>query len=193
MSTDWTKADDSHKHSAVERILEMIGEDPRRPGLVDTPKRIVRSWATLYGGYQVDVAKLLFTAFPCEGHRYRDMVVLGGIGFYSMCEHHMLPFFGHAAVAYLPDEKLVGVSKLARVVDAFARRLQVQERLTDQVANAIEEAVQPLGVGVVVKAVHLCMTSRGVEQDHTEMVTSALRGKFHEVAVRSEFLSLVGM
>lgn len=187
-----TKLTEARKLGLVETMLEMIGEDPLRPGLVDTPKRIVRSWATLYGGYEVDVVKLLGTSFPCEGHRYRDMVALAGIGFYSMCEHHMLPFFGHAAVAYLPDEKLVGVSKLARVVDAFARRLQVQERLTDQVANAIEEAIKPLGVGVVVKATHLCMTSRGVQQHHTEMVTSALRGKFHEVAVRQEFLSLVG-
>jgi GTP cyclohydrolase I len=188
-----TSTPDLEARRSVAHILECIGENPARPGLEDTPKRVVRSWRKIYGGYDVDVAKLLSTAFPCEGHRYRDMVVLSGIGFFSTCEHHMLPFWGHAAVGYIPKDRLVGVSKLARVVDAFARRLQVQERMTDQIAAAIEQALDPVGVAVVIKAQHLCMTARGVEQEHTEMTTSALRGAFMQSEPRSEFLSLAGL
>jgi GTP cyclohydrolase I len=174
----------------VRSILQLIGEDPAREGLLETPERVVRSWDKLYGGYRMDPAEILRRRF-CQ--KCDEMVLLKDIEFYSTCEHHMLPFFGKAHVAYLPDGgRVVGVSKLARLVECFARRLQIQERLTNQVASAITEHLQPLGVGVVVQAQHMCMTSRGVEKQNSIMVTSSLQGVFREdEKARREFLGFI--
>lgn len=180
------------KHEGPEdnivRVLQFIGEDPTREGLVQTPARVVRSFAELYGGYKQDPASVL-TVF--EDGACDEMVILRGCEFYSTCEHHLQPFMGRAHVGYLPDKKVIGISKLARLVDIFARRLQIQERLTTQIAEAIEEHLKPRGVGVVLEAKHLCMVCRGVRKQNSEMVTSALRGAFRESACRAEFFSFV--
>lgn len=170
------------------RMLEYIGEDPKRDGLLDTPKRIVKSWDFLFSGYNVDVASL-FTTFENDG-QYDQMVILKDIEFYSMCEHHALPFFGKVHIAYLPGEKIVGVSKLARVVEAYSRRLQVQERLTEQVATALDMYLKPKGVAVYIEAQHLCMVARGVQKQNSVMVTSSLKGHFRQDESRMEFLLL---
>jgi GTP cyclohydrolase I len=170
------------------RMIEYIGEDPKRDGLLETPKRIVKSWDFLFGGYKTDVAAI-FKKFDNDG-QYDQMVILKDIEFYSMCEHHALPFLGKVHIAYLPGDKIVGVSKLARVVEAFARRLQVQERLTEQIASAIEENLQPKGVAVYIEAQHLCMVARGVQKQNSVMVTSALKGCFRNDESRMEFLLL---
>ncbi len=169
-------------------ILKYIGEDPTREGLVATPDRMMRSWKELFSGYGKNPKDIL-TVFDAENHD--QMVVLKNIEIYSMCEHHFLPFVGEAHIAYIPQDKIVGISKLARIAEIYARRLQVQERLTDQIADCIVENIDPLGVGVVIEAQHLCMKSRGVEKQHSVMVTSALRGVFKEYAVREEFLELI--
>jgi GTP cyclohydrolase I len=175
---------------AVRRILTEIGEDPDREGLLRTPERMHRMWLELTCGYLVDPEKLINGAIFDVG--YSEMVVVKYIPFYSLCEHHMLPFFGAAHVAYLPTGRIVGLSKIARVVDIFARRLQVQERLTDQIADALQCTLEPGGVGVVVEAYHLCMMMRGVEKQHSKTVTSALRGAFRDdPRTRDEFLRLV--
>lgn len=172
-------------------LLVAIGEDPEREGLIDTPARVVRAWERLYGGYKEDPAEVLSTTF-CEA--CEDMVVLRDIEFYSTCEHHMIPFFGRASVGYIPGDRVVGVSKLARLVECFARRLQIQERLTNQVANAIDKYLSPKGVAVVMEAKHLCMVARGVEKQNSVMVTSAVRGAFkNSVATRNEFMAQVGL
>jgi GTP cyclohydrolase I len=170
------------------RMIEYIGENPFRDGLKETPQRIVKSWDFLYSGYSTDVPAL-FKKFENDGH-YDQMVILKDIEFYSMCEHHALPFFGKVHIAYLPGDKIVGVSKLARVVEAFSRRLQVQERLTEQIASAIEENLQPKGVAVYIEAQHLCMVARGVQKQNSVMVTSALKGCFRNDESRMEFLLL---
>lgn len=177
---------------AVETMLRYIGEDPWREGLKDTPKRIVRSWEKLYGGYNKSSKELLSTAFKGEG--YDQMVFLGPVEFYSTCEHHLLPFSGVAYIGYIPGDigRVVGVSKLARLVEIYARRLQIQERMTKQIADALEDCIQPAGVGVVVKAQHLCMTARGVEKKQALMITSAMRGALLEKdSARMEFLEFV--
>ena len=161
------------------RFLEAIGEDPSRDGLKDTPKRIVKSWKDLYKGYNQDPAEALGTVFENDGN-YDEMVVLKDIEFYSTCEHHAQPFFGSVTIAYLPKKKIVGISKLARLVEVYARRLQVQERLNQQIADSIMEILTPLGCGVVIKAKHFCMISRGVQKQNSVMFTSALKGKFLE-------------
>lgn len=150
----------------------------------------MRSWGRLYGGYQVDPKTVLATSF-CE--KCDEMVVLRDIEFYSTCEHHMLPFFGRAAVGYIPNGKVVGISKLARLVECFSRRLQIQERLTRQIADAIQECLNPLGVAVVMRAQHLCMVARGVEKQNSAMMTSSMLGAFRDAdsAARREFLSLI--
>lgn len=178
----------------IQAMLQSIGEDPEREGLKDTPHRVVRSWECLYGGYAMSDADVLKTVFEEAGgyEKYDEMILLRDIDFFSTCEHHMLPFFGRAHVAYIPDGCVVGVSKLARLVEVFARRLQIQERMTTQIADAIDEHLKPKGIGVILKAQHFCMTSRGVQKQNTMMVTSAMRGSFkahHET--RSEFLHLV--
>ncbi len=176
---------------AVRVILEAVGEDPQREGLRDTPRRVADMYADIFSGLHLDPREIMQVGFAQEEHD--EMVVLRGIPFYSMCEHHLLPFHGVAHVGYLPRSRLVGVSKLARTVEAFAKRPQLQERLTGQIADCIMEAVQPRGVGVVVEAEHLCMTMRGVKKPGSRMVTSAMRGQFRDrPATRAEFLSLVG-
>ena len=173
----------------VRRQLDLLGEDPERDGLLKTPERVARSLAWLTRGYDTDVADAIGDALFEETHE--SMVMVRDIEMYSLCEHHMLPFFGKVHIAYIPDGRIVGLSKLPRIVDIFARRLQVQERLTEQIADAIEEALRPRGVGVVVEAAHLCMMMRGVEKQNSRTITSALRGEFRECPMtRDEFLRL---
>ena len=171
-------------------MIRRLGEEPARDGLLRTPDRMEKSWAFLTKGYGQTVEQVLHGAlFDVE---YDEMVIVKDIEFYSICEHHLLPFFGKAHVAYVPTNKVIGLSKVARVVDVFARRLQVQERLTRQVAEAIEDAIHPQGVGVVLEAQHLCMMMRGVEKQHSATVTSAMLGAFKtQMQTRNEFLSLV--
>jgi GTP cyclohydrolase IA len=174
---------------AVTRILSAIGDDPQREGLLETPKRVIKSWDKLYGGYRespADVLKTVFVEGSCE-----EMVILKDIEFYSTCEHHMLPFFGKCSIGYIPKGRVVGVSKLARLLEVFARRLQIQERLTTQIADALVEHLQPKGVMVVMEAQHFCMTARGVEKQDSMMVTSAIRGVFEDSESRAEFMSLI--
>ena len=174
---------------AVRRLLQFLGEDPTREGLVDTPARVLRSLQEMTRGYTEEPTELLRTVFSAD---HDQMILLRNIPFTSLCEHHLLPFSGVATVAYLPAEgHIVGLSKLARLVLCFARRLQIQERLTQQIARTLQEVIAPLGVGVIVRAVHQCMTCRGVALTGTEMVTSALTGLFFtNPTVRQEFLSL---
>ena len=172
---------------AVASILRFIGEDPRREGLVDTPARVVRAWREMTGGYREDPAEILSRTFDETSD---ELILLRGISFYSTCEHHLLPFYGEACVGYLPG-KVVGISKLARLVNCFAHRLQVQERMTRQIADAIEQHLEARGVGVVIRAHHLCMGCRGVRQQETDMVTSSMLGTLRTDATsRSEFLQL---
>jgi len=174
----------------VLRQLELLGEDPKREGLRQTPARVARSLQWLTKGYAASVDDVVGTGiFKSEGHR--NMVMVRDIELYSLCEHHMLPFFGKAHIAYIPDGKIVGLSKIPRIVEVFARRLQVQERLTDEIACAIDDVLKPTGVGVVVEAYHLCMMMRGVEKQNSKTITSALRGAFKDdPKTREEFLSL---
>ena len=174
----------------IRRQIELIGEDPDREGLLRTPKRVAKSLAWLTRGYEMDVQQVIGKGiFDAEGAT--NMVMVRDIELYSMCEHHMLPFFGKAHVAYIPNGKIVGLSKLPRVVEVFARRLQVQERLTEQIAGAIDNALQPQGVGVVIEAYHLCMMMRGVEKQNSKTITSAVRGLFRsDQRTREEFLTL---
>jgi GTP cyclohydrolase I len=186
----WTPpASDTRFQSAVRDMLELVGEDPDRDGLLKTPERVERAMRWLTRGYAQDAADVIGDALFEETHQ--NMVVVRDIEFYSMCEHHMLPFFGQAHVAYIPDGRIVGLSKVARVVDVYARRLQVQERLTDQIADALDDALAPRGVGVVLEASHFCMMMRGVEKQGSRTLTSALRGVFRDDAsTRDEFLRL---
>ena len=187
----WTQpATDTRFQSAVRDMLELVGEDPDRDGLVKTPERVERAMRWLTRGHDLDAAEVIGDALFEETHQ--NMIVVRDIEFYSMCGHRMLPFFGKAHVAYIPDGRIVGLSKVARVVDVFARRLQVQERLTDQIAEALDDALAPRGVGVVLEASHFCMMMRGVEKQGSRTLTSALRGAFREDAsTRDEFLRLV--
>ncbi len=174
----------------VRELLRQLGEDPERDGLRDTPRRVAKSFEFLTSGYRADLDAVINDAlFDVE---YSEMVIVRDIDFYSLCEHHLLPFFGKCHVAYLPAKKVIGLSKLPRIVEIFARRLQVQERLTSQIANAITGKVQPLGVAVVMEATHLCMAMRGVEKQNSVTVTSAMEGVFREDArTRNEFLALI--
>ena len=173
----------------VKNELGLLGEDPEREGLIKTPNRVAESMLWLTRGYEMDVNEIVGDAVFEEAHQ--SMVMVRDIELYSLCEHHMLPFFGKAHIAYIPDGRIVGLSKLPRIVDMFARRLQVQERLTEQVAVAIQEVLKPLGVGVVIEAYHLCMMMRGVEKQNSKTITSALRGSFRDDAkTRDEFLRL---
>jgi GTP cyclohydrolase I len=176
--------------AAVRHILLEIGEDPDRQGLAGTPERVHRMYTELTAGYHVDPERLINGAiFDVD---YSEMVVVRDIPFYSLCEHHLLPFFGKCHVAYLPRTKVIGLSKIPRIVDAFSRRLQVQERLTNEIAGTIQEAIDPLGVAVVMEGTHLCMAMRGVEKQHSAAVTSAMLGTFRDDArTRSEFLTLI--
>ena len=171
-------------------LLVRIGEDPTRDGLIDTPERMEKSMEFLTRGYTMDVKAVLHEAlFDVD---YDEMVIVKDVEFFSLCEHHLLPFFGKAHIAYVPNGKVIGLSKIPRVVDVFARRLQVQERLTTQIADAISDAIDPQGVAVILEAQHLCMMMRGVEKQHSATVTSAMRGVFKtQLQTRNEFLSLV--
>jgi GTP cyclohydrolase I len=173
----------------VREMLTRIGEDPSREGLIDTPQRVVKSMEYLTHGYSQQPADVVNDAlFTVD---YDEMVIVKDIEMFSMCEHHMLPFFGKVHIAYIPNGKVIGLSKLPRLVEVFARRLQVQERLTTQLAEAIQQIIQPLGVGVVIEARHLCMMMRGVEKQHSAAITSAMLGVFRKQATRHEFLSLL--
>ena len=170
-------------------LLTRLGEDPARDGLVKTPERTAQAMSFLTKGYQEDAQKILCGAlFDVD---YDEMVIVRDIEVFSLCEHHMLPFFGKVHVAYIPNGKVIGLSKIPRLVEVFARRLQVQERLTRQIADTIHDAIDPQGVGVVIEARHLCMMMRGVEKQHSSTVTSAMLGVFHQQNTRAEFLSLV--
>jgi GTP cyclohydrolase I len=178
--------------AAVRKLIHWIGEDPDREGLVDTPKRVVKAFEEFFSGYKTDPTEFLERTFE-ETDGYDEMIVLRDIAFVSHCEHHILPVVGKAHVAYLPDKRVVGISKLARVVEAFARRLQIQERMTAQIANAIEAALQPRGIAVLIEAEHQCMTTRGVMKPGVSMMTSQMLGAFRDDAkTRLEFESIVG-
>jgi GTP cyclohydrolase IA len=173
----------------IEQLLRELGEDARREGLAKTPERVAKSLRYLTSGYEQDVKDVLNEALFVE--EYDEMVIVKDIDFASLCEHHLLPFFGRAHVAYIPNGKILGLSKVARIVDVFARRFQVQERLTDQIADAIMDVLKPTGVGVVIEAAHFCMMMRGVEKQNSRAVTSALRGIFRDDSkTRDEFLRL---
>lgn len=174
---------------AVKEILIGIGEDPGREGLQKTPSRVAKAYDFLTQGYKMSACEVAGTVFSED---YNEMVLVKDIELYSLCEHHMIPFFGKAHVAYLPDGKVLGLSKVARVVDVYARRLQVQERLTAQIADALQECLQPKGVAVVIEAAHMCMMMRGVQKQNSKTVTSAMRGSFLEdKKSREEFLELI--
>jgi len=181
--------DHARVRSAVIELLAALGDDPSRDGLRDTPRRIAEMYEEIFGGLSIDPTEYLNVGFEVA---HDEMVILREIPFYSMCEHHFLPFHGEAHVGYVPDGRVVGISKLARVVEGFARRPQIQEQLTSQVAEAIMDTLKPDGVAVVIEAEHLCMTMRGVKKPGSRMVTSAMRGQFKRSSVtRAEFLALV--
>ena len=176
--------------SLVEQILRAVGEDPKREGLLKTPERVEKSLKFLTSGYNIDVDKLVNDALYNEN--YNEMVIVKNIDVYSLCEHHMLPFFGKCHIAYLPQGKIIGLSKVPRLIDAYSRRLQVQERLTTEIAQCIQNIVKPAGVAVVIDAMHLCMSMRGVEKQNSYTTTSSMLGCFKDDArTRSEFLSLL--
>ncbi len=176
---------------AIRVLLRWAGEDPSREGLLDTPARVARAYEEYFGGYDVDPVALLARTFA-ETDGYDEIVLLRDIRFESFCEHHMAPIIGRAHVAYLPRTRVVGISKLARVVDAYARRLQIQEKMTAQIANTLDEVLQPLGVAVVIEATHQCMTTRGVHRPGTSLVTSRMLGAFRtNPTTRREFLAMI--
>jgi GTP cyclohydrolase I len=174
----------------IKQLLTQMGEDPEREGLVNTPRRVEKSLSFLTSGYRADVDEVINGAlFTVD---YSEMVIVKDIDFYSLCEHHLLPFFGKCHVAYVPRDRVIGLSKVPRLVDVFARRLQVQERMTNQIADVIQEKINPLGVAVVVEGTHLCMAMRGVEKQNSFAITSAMHGVFREdPRTRSEFLELI--
>jgi GTP cyclohydrolase I len=178
--------------AAVATLLRWAGEDPKREGLADTPRRVALAYEDWFSGYQIDPVRFLARTFE-EVEGYDEMIVLRDITFESHCEHHMAPIIGKAHVGYLPNNKIVGISKLARVVDTFARRFQVQEKMTAQIAQCIQEVLKPKGVGVVIDAVHQCMTTRGIHKSGVSMVTSQMLGAFRKDArTRAEFLRMIG-
>src|SRR5437588_2563274 len=184
------KRPDRSIENLVREILPQLGEDPNREGLQRTPARVAKALQFLTSGYRADITKIVNEALYSV--KYDEMVIVKDIEFFSLCEHHLLPFFGKMHVAYLPKDRVIGLSKLPRLVDVFARRLQIQERLTQQVAQTIQDAIDPVGVGVICEARHLCMMMRGVEKQHSGAVTSAMLGAFRDCKeTRDEFLSLV--
>ncbi|MFP6560334.1 GTP cyclohydrolase I FolE [Paraburkholderia sp. B3] len=177
---------------AVRVLLRWAGDDPTREGLIDTPARVVRAYEEFFAGYEVDPREILSRTFS-EVDGYDEMIVLKDIRFESYCEHHMVPIIGRAHVAYLPEHRVVGISKLARLVDAFAKRLQIQEKMTAQIADTLNEVLQPKGVGVILEAAHQCMSTRGVHKAGVAMVTSRMLGTFRsDPSTRREFLAIVG-
>lgn len=187
---DVTRDKTATMQEAVRRLLEGLGEDPEREGLRNTPRRVEKALRFLASGYEADIDAVINGAlFTVD---YSEMVIVRDIDFYSLCEHHLLPFFGKCHVAYVPQGRVIGLSKIPRLVDVFARRLQVQERLTNQIADVIRDKINPLGVAVVMEATHLCMAMRGVEKQNSYAVTSAMHGVFREdLRTRSEFLELI--
>ena len=176
----------------ISQILDMIGDDSKREGLKDTPYRVVKSWLELFKGYNEDPEKILKTTFADNMEKVDEIVICKDITFSSMCEHHMLPFHGVCHIGYLPDKKVVGLSKLARLVECFSKRLQIQEHLTNQIAESLVAYLKPQGVGVIINAKHLCMSHRGVKNPTSNMVTSSMKGKFKEqIQTRNEFLQLI--
>jgi GTP cyclohydrolase I len=191
MASKRKKVSRSAAEAAVRTLLRWAGEDPRREGLEDTPKRVVNAYGDWFSGYSADPGEYMLRTFE-EVEGYDEMVVLRDIAFESHCEHHMAPIIGRAHVGYLPTKRIVGISKLARVVDGFARRFQVQEKLTAQVAGCINDVLKPRGVGVVIEAVHQCMTTRGVHKRGVSMVTSKMLGTFrNDASTRAEFLRFI--
>ena len=190
---DWLVFPDEHDGGIEEnakRILQYIGEDVTREGLIETPKRMHRAWDEIFAGYKTDPHDLVktFVQGTCK-----EMVILKNAEFYSTCEHHFFPFFGHCSIGYIPNKKVIGVSKLARLLDCYSKRMQIQERMTTQIADFLEQELEARGVYVVCEGVHFCMTSRGVKKQDASMVTSAIRGEFMQnSAMRAEFLSLIG-
>ena len=177
--------------AAFRTIIQWAGDDPNRPGLIETPARVARAFQEFFSGYSQDPALILQRTFE-ETEGYDELIVLRGIGFESHCEHHLAPIIGKAWVAYVPSGRVVGISKLARVVNAYSKRLQIQEKMTTQIANTIDEVLNPKGVGVVLKATHHCMTTRGVYKPDTDLVTSRMLGCFRDNALtRQEFLSMI--
>lgn len=190
-ASDFEKSEDGRRLSdLVHEILLILGENPKREGLLRTPLRVAKSLKELTSGYTVDLDKLINKAlFSVD---YNEMVLVKDIDFYSLCEHHLLPFFGHVHVAYVPNGKVIGLSKIPKLVEVFSRRLQVQEKLTQQIAEIVNEKIKPLGVGVVIEATHLCLEMRGARSRHTPTVTSAMLGVFRaDARTRDEFLTLI--
>lgn len=175
--------------SLYSQIIELLGEDSGREGLVKTPERVSRAMQFLMQGYELDPEEIIRSAMFTED--YRQMVIVKDIDFYSMCEHHMLPFFGKVHIAYIPNHKITGLSKIARIVDVFARRMQVQERLTTQIKECIQKTLNPMGVMVIIEAQHLCMQMRGVQKQHSITTTSDFTGVFEQAKTREEFISLI--
>lgn len=185
------RPDQSEVEAAVRTLLRWAGDDPEREGLRDTPKRVALAYREFFAGYDVDPTELLARTFE-EAGDYNEMVMLRDVAFQSHCEHHLVPIIGTAHVAYIPNDRVVGISKLARVVDAFAKRLQIQERFTAQIADAIENVLAPRGVAVVIEAQHQCMTTRGVKKPGVSMITKCMRGAFEEdTGLRAEFLGML--
>lgn len=182
-----SKTDELAKHYKF--ALEILGEDPNREGLLKTPQRVAKAMQFFTQGYEQDPEKIIQSAMFTED--YRQMVIVKDIDFYSLCEHHLLPFFGKAHVAYIPNKKITGLSKIARVVEVYARRLQVQERLTTQIKDCIQNTLNPLGVIVVIEAQHLCMQMRGVQKQHSVTTTSDFTGVFQQAKTREEFMNLI--
>jgi GTP cyclohydrolase I len=187
----WEINEGTGAEDLVVRLLQYVGEDPQRDGLKDTPRRVLKAWKDMTAGYGQDPTEILSKSFEVQ---HDELIMLRGIEFHSTCEHHLLPFYGTAAVGYIPTKTVVGISKLARLVECYARRLQIQERLTRQVADSIMDVIKPLGVGVVVKAKHACMGCRGVQKPDSDMVTSVTTGILRDdPRARAEFLSLVNL
>lgn len=189
---DWLPEDQKKRDELAfhyRKILELLGEDPDREGLLKTPDRVAKAMLFLTKGYRQDPAKILNSAVFIED--YKQMVIVKDIDFFSLCEHHMLPFFGKAHVAYIPRNSVTGLSKIPRVVDVFARRLQIQERMTTQIKNSIQKTLDPLGVMVVIEAQHMCMQMRGVEKQNSVTTTSDFTGVFNQAKTREEFISLI--
>ena len=186
------KISENQAEEAVKTLIRWAGDNPEREGLKETPKRVIRSYKDFFSGYNLDPREILSKKFK-EVDGYDEIIILKDIRLESHCEHHMVPFIGTAHVGYLPKKKVVGLSKLARLVEAFAKRLQIQEKLTAQIANAIDEVLQPKGVGVIIEASHLCVATRGIHKPDSKMVTSRMLGSFrNDPATRKEFLHLVG-
>lgn len=185
------QTENENAEDAVREMIRLAGDNPEREGLLETPKRVVKAYQEMFAGYNQDPQEILATTFAETGG-YDEMIALTNIRFFSHCEHHMVPFFGTAHVAYIPRDKVVGLSKLARLVDVFARRLQIQERMTTQIADALHKVLEPLGCGVVIEAEHMCMTMRGVKKEGVTTTTKHFHGLFKEDGnVRKEFLGLI--